>query len=183
MPAVATAARPEPSPAYVCGTHSAGPPKARVASFESQRRLAGGRGGPSWAQGWGGRGADGASLSDCSSSLLDGLGSQELRVSDLTLPQPPQPLPSSARPARSSARSKGSTRGSLENGSARALAEIRGEEESRLNPGEKGFTKGRAGSGAWLGMAVERQHAIPPPPPPPRDVHKIIFHSEGKTRR
>lgn len=69
MPAVATAARPEPSPAYVCETHRAGPPKARVASFGSKRRLADGRGG-----GAGGSGGSRASLSDCSSSsLLDGL--------------------------------------------------------------------------------------------------------------
>lgn len=159
MPAVATAARPEPSPAYVFGTHSAGPPKARVASFGSKRRLADGRGGPPWAQGWGGGQTERAYRTAAAASSTD----SEARSSKgaiLTLPQPPQPLPSPARPARSSARSKGSTRGSLENGSARAR-----EEESRRNPGAKGFTKGRAGSGAWLGCGASACHPSPSPPP------------------
>lgn len=169
MPAVATAARPEPSPAYVWGTHRAGPPKARVASFGSKRGLADGRG----AAVGSGRQSESIGLQQQPSSTDWKQGAQ---MSDLAVPLPPPPLPSSARRARSCTRSEGPPRMWARAPPPRfAAKKTAGETLERRALQKAGRVGGR-------GLAVERQHAIPPSPS--RNIHKrTSTQSERKARR
>lgn len=157
MPAVATTARPEPSPAYVWGTHRAGPPKARVASFGSKRGLADGRG----AAVGSGRQSESIGLQQQHPSSTD--WKQGAQMSDLAVPLPPPPLPSSARRARSCTRSEANARVPRECGHARPRRDSQRRRQP-AKPWSGGLYKrqGGSGGGAWLWSVSMQSLPLPP---------------------